>query len=252
YYAQKIGKKPEDVVVVSVMPCTAKKYEAKRPEMYQNNIPDVDYVLTTRELGRMIKQAGIDFDSLGNDVMDTPFGISSGAADIFANTGGVMEAAVRTVYELVTGRSLPLKNLHIEPLMGLEGLKKASLKIEGTLPEWRFLEGIELKVAVAHTLGNAARIMEAVKNGEQFHFVEVMTCPGGCIGGGGQPRYTTNEIRKKRIQAIYQEDEGKILRKSHENPDVQKIYNDFLGKPLGELSHKLLHTHYNVKETLNS
>jgi iron-only hydrogenase group A len=252
YYAEKIGKKPEDITVVSIMPCTAKKYEAQRPEMYQNNIPDVDFVLTTRELGRMIKQGGIDFQSLPDDVMDTPFGISSGAADIFANTGGVMEAAVRTVYELVTGRPLPLKNLHVEPLMGLEGLKKASLKIEGTLPEWNFLEGVELKVAVAHTLGNAAKIMEAVKNGENFHFIEVMSCPGGCIGGGGQPRYTTDEVRKKRIEAIYKEDEGKILRKSHDNPDIQKIYAEYLGKPLGEISHRLLHTHYKAKETLKN
>jgi len=250
YYAEKIGKKPEDIVVVSVMPCTAKKYEAQRDEMSQNSIQDVDYVLTTRELGRMIKQAGIDFKSLADGKMDTPFGLSSGAADIFANTGGVMEAAVRTVYEIVTGKPFPLENLHIEPLMGLVGLKKATLKIEGTKPEWSFLEGVELKVAVAHSLGNAAKILEAVKNGEQFHFIEVMTCVGGCIGGGGQPRYTTNEVRAKRIKAIYQEDEGKTLRKSHENPDIQKIYADYLGKPLGEKSHHLLHTHYHAKENL--
>jgi len=250
YYAEKIGKKPEDIIVVSVMPCTAKKYEAQRDEMSQNGIQDVDYVLTTRELGRMIKQAGIDFRSLSDEKMDTPFGLSSGAADIFANTGGVMEAAIRTVYEIVTGRAFPLKNLHVEPLMGLQGLKKASLKIEGTKPEWSFLEGVELKVAVAHTLGNAAKILEAVKNGEEFHFIEVMTCEGGCIGGGGQPRYTTDEVREKRIQAIYKEDEGKTLRKSHENPDIKKIYADYLGQPLGEKSHLLLHTHYHAKQNL--
>ena len=251
YYAQKIGRKPEDIVVVSVMPCTAKKYEAQRPEMARENIPDVDFVLTTRELGRMIHQAGIDFSSLPDGVMDAPFGISSGAADIFANTGGVMEAAVRTVYEIVTGRPLPLKNLHIEPLMGLKGLKKATLKIEGTLPEWHFLEGVELKVGVAHSLSNAAKLLEAVKNGEEFHFIEVMTCPGGCIGGGGQPRITTDEVRKKRIEAIYKEDEGKELRKSHENPYIKMIYEEFLGKPLSEKSHHLLHTHYHFKEKLN-
>jgi iron-only hydrogenase group A len=250
YYAEKIGKKPEDIVVVSIMPCTAKKYEAQRDEMSQNGVQDVDYVLTTRELGRMIKQAGIDFRSLSDEKMDTPFGLSSGAADIFANTGGVMEAAIRTVYEIVTGRAFPLKNLHVEPLMGLQGLKKASLKIEGTKPEWSFLEGVELKVAVAHTLGNAAKILEAVKNGEEFHFIEVMTCEGGCIGGGGQPRYTTDEVREKRIQAIYKEDEGKTLRKSHENPDIKKIYADYLGQPLGEKSHHLLHTHYHAKQNL--
>lgn len=251
YYSQKTGMKPEDMVVVSVMPCTAKKYEAQRSEMFQNAVQDVDYVLTTRELGRMIKQAGIDFKSLPDSPMDSPFGLSSGAADIFANTGGVMEAAVRTVYEIVTGKPFPLKNLHIEPLMGLEGVKKASLKIEGTLPEWNFLEGVELKVGVAHTLGNAAKLLEAVKRGEEFHFIEVMTCPGGCIGGGGQPRYTTDEVRKKRISAIYKEDEGKQLRKSHENPDIKRIYEEFLGKPLDEKSHHLLHTHYHSKERLN-
>lgn len=251
YYAEKTGKNPEDIIVVSVMPCTAKKYEAQRPEMGQNGIQDVDYVLTTRELGRMIHQAGIDFRTLPDGVMDTPFGLSSGAADIFANTGGVMEAAVRTVYEIITGRPFPIENLHIETLMGLEGIKKASLVIEGTLPEWSFLEGVELKVGVAHSLSNAAKLLENVKHGEQFHFIEVMTCPGGCIGGGGQPRSTNDEVRKKRINAIYQEDEGKKLRKSHENPDIKKIYEDYLGAPLSERSHHLLHTHYHHKERLN-
>lgn len=250
YYAEKIGKKPEDIVVVSIMPCTAKKYEAQRPEMSQHGIPDVDFVLTTREFGRMVKQAGIDFRNLPEEKMDTPFGLSSGAADIFANSGGVMEAAVRTVYELVTGKPFPLKNLHIEPLMGLEGVKKASLKIEGTLPEWKFLEGVVVKVGVAHSLGNAAKLLEAVKNGEEFHFIEIMTCPGGCIGGGGQPRFTTDAIRKKRIEAIYKEDEGKQLRKSHENLDIKKIYEEYLGKPLGERSHHLLHTRYKKKNSM--
>lgn len=244
YYAKKIGKKPEDIVVVSIMPCTAKKYEAQRPEMTQNGIPDVDYVLTTRELGRMIKQAGIDFKNLTEGEMDAPMGLSSGAADIFANSGGVMEAALRTVYELVTGKELPMENLHVQPLMGLQGLKKASLIIQGTLPEWKFLEGVEVKVAVAHTLSNARKIVEEVKNGEIYHFVEVMTCPGGCIGGGGQPRITDDSVREKRIQAIYQEDEGKKLRKSHKNPAITELYEEFLGKPLGEKSHHLLHTHY--------
>ena len=247
YYANKIGKKPEDIVVVSIMPCTAKKYEAQRPEMYQNGIADVDYVLTTRELGRMIKQAGIDFINLPDGVMDAPMGISSGAGDIFANTGGVMEAAIRTVYEVVTGRELPTINLHVEPLMGLEGLKKASITFTDTLPEWSFLEGIEVKVGVAHSLSNARRILDAVKHGEEFHFIEVMTCAGGCIGGGGQPRYTDDSVRKKRINAIYQEDEGKKLRKSHENPQIKQIYEEFLGSPLGEKSHQLLHTHYHSK-----
>jgi NADP-reducing hydrogenase subunit HndD len=248
YYANKIGKKPEDIVVVSIMPCTAKKYEAQRPEMYQNGIVDVDYVLTTRELGRMIKQAGIDFRGLSDGIMDAPMGISSGAGDIFANTGGVMEAAIRTVYELVTGRELPTHQLHVEPLMGLEGLKKASLTLTDTLPEWNFLEGVELKVGVAHSLTNARRILEAVEQGEVFHFIEVMTCAGGCIGGGGQPRFTDDSVRKKRINAIYQEDEGKKLRKSHENPEIKQIYEEFLGEPLGKVSHHLLHTSYTARK----
>jgi iron-only hydrogenase group A len=244
YYAKKAGVDPKDVVVVSVMPCTAKKFECSRPEMNASGFKDVDYVLTTRELARMIKQSGIDFKSLKDDVMDSPMGSGSGAADIFANTGGVMEAAVRTAYEIVTGRELPLENLHLQPVIGLEGVKKASLKIEGCLPDWSFLEGVELKVGVAHGLGNARKIIEAMRGGEEFHFIEVMTCPGGCIGGGGQPRFTTNEIRQKRIQAIYKEDEGKQLRKSHANPEVLQIYEEFLEKPISHLSHRLLHTKY--------
>jgi len=245
YYAKRAGVDPKDVIVVSVMPCTAKKFEAQRPEMNDSGFQDVDFVLTTRELARMIKQSGIDFKGLKDDVMDSPMGSGSGAADIFANTGGVMESAIRTAYEIVTGRELPLENLHLKPVIGLEGVKKASLLIEGCLPDWSFLEGVELKVGVAHGLGNAKKIIEAMRGGEVFHFIEVMTCPGGCIGGGGQPRFTTNEKREKRIQAIYKEDEGKLLRKSHANPEVQQIYEEFLVKPISELSHRLLHTKYN-------
>ncbi len=248
YYAKKINKDPKDIVVVSIMPCTAKKFEAQRPEMTDSGYQDVDYVLTTRELGKMIKQAGIDFNSLPDGEMDAPMGISSGAADIFANTGGVMEAAVRTAYEIITGRELPFKNLHIQPIMGLEGVKKASLKIEGTKPEWSFLEGVELKVGVAHGLSNARKIIEASLAGEEFHFIEVMTCPGGCIGGGGQPRFTTDEVREARISAIYKEDEGKKLRKSHTNPEIEQIYKEFLEKPISHISHKLLHTEYVVRD----
>lgn len=244
YYAKKAGVDPKDVVVVSVMPCTAKKFEAQRPEMNGSGYQDIDFVLTTRELARMIKQTGIDFKALEDDVMDSPMGSGSGAADIFANTGGVMEAAIRTAYEIVTGRELPLENLHLQPIIGLEGVKKASLKIEGCKPDWSFLEGVELKVGVAHGLGNARKIIEAMRGSEEFHFIEVMTCPGGCIGGGGQPRFTTNEIRQKRIQAIYKEDEGKQLRKSHANPEVLQIYEEFLEKPYSHLAHELLHTKY--------
>ncbi|MEI8115659.1 MAG: NADH-dependent [FeFe] hydrogenase, group A6 [Bacteroidia bacterium] len=244
YYAKKAGVDPKDIVVVSVMPCTAKKFECQRPEMNDSGFQDVDYVLTTRELARMIKQSGIEFKLLEDGEMDSPMGNGSGAADIFANTGGVMEAALRTAYQIVTGRELPVANLHLQPVAGLEGVKKASLKIEGCLPAWSFLEGVELKVGVAHGLGNAKKIIEAMRAGEEFHFIEVMTCPGGCIGGGGQPRFTTNEIRNKRIGAIYAEDEGKQLRKSHENPEIIQIYEEFLKQPLSHLSHELLHTKY--------
>jgi iron-only hydrogenase group A len=245
YYAAKLGKRPEQIVVVSIMPCTAKKFECQRPEMDISGARDVDIVLTTRELGKMIRAAGIDFASLPDEQMDAPLGMSSGAADIFANTGGVMEAAIRTAYEIVTGRELPMAGLHVAAIAGLDGVKEASLKIEGVKPEWDFLDGATLNVAVAHGLGNAQKVIGAIRSGEkQYHFVEVMTCPGGCIGGGGQPRYTNNQVREARIGAIYREDECKALRKSHENPDIAKLYADFLGQPLGEKSHHLLHTKY--------
>jgi len=251
YYASKKKIDPSKMVVVSIMPCTAKKFECNRIEMEDSGFKDVDYVLTTRELGDMIKGAGINFHSLEKGEMDNPLGISSGAADIFANTGGVMEAAVRTAYEIVTGKPFPLENLHITDVAGLEGIKEASLKLEGLQKEWSFLEGVELKVAVAHGLGNAATLLDSLQNGKKsYHFVEIMTCPGGCIGGGGQPRMTDDNVRKARIKAIYAEDEGKKLRKSHENPNIQKLYKDFLKQPLGKKSHHLLHTHYTPKERI--
>ena len=249
YYAKKMGKRTEDIFVVSVMPCTAKKFEAQRAEMNDSGVRDVDVVLTTRELARMIKQAGIEFASLPDDKMDSPLGIASGAADIFANTGGVMEAALRTAWEIVTGKPLPFDGLHVKAIEGLEGVKEAEIEIAGALPEWSFLEGVTLKVAVAHGLGNARKVIERIKSGAAlYHFVEVMACPGGCIGGGGQPRMTTDEVRKARIGAIYREDEGKELRKSHENPEIKQLYDEFLGKPLGEKSHHLLHTRYAPRE----
>jgi iron-only hydrogenase group A len=245
YYADKMNLSPEQVYVTSIMPCTAKKYECQRPEMNASGARDVDVALTTRELGKMIRAAGIDFGRLPDEPMDAPLGLSSGAADIFANTGGVMEAALRTAYEIVTGRPLPVDNLHVTAVAGLEGVKEASLTIEGTLPDWSFLEGATLNVAVAHGLSNANRIIEAIKSGEKaYHFVEVMTCPGGCVGGGGQPRFTDDSVREARIAAIYREDEGKQLRKSHDNPDIAQLYQEFLGKPLGHRSHELLHTQY--------
>ena len=248
YYAQKTGRKPGDIVVVSVMPCTAKKFEAQRPEMNGGGGQDVDAVLTTRELGRMITQAGIDFLALPDETMDQPLGISSGAADIFANTGGVMEAALRTVWCMVTGRPFPFEKLHVTPIAGLAGVKEVAITIPDTVPEWKFLKGQPLNLAVAHGLANAERLIQKVQAGEaHYHFIEVMACPGGCIGGGGQPRFTTNEVRLARMKAIFAEDESKQLRLSHENPSVALLYRDFLGQPLSEKSHHLLHTHYHAR-----
>lgn len=241
YYAEKIDVAPEDFYVVSVMPCTAKKFEATRAEMIQ----DVDAVLTTRELAKMIKTAGIDFRNLADSDFDNPLGLSSGAADIFGTTGGVMEAAIRTVYEIVTGDELPFDNLHVEPIVGLEGIKTAELKIEKTVDAFKMLEGQTLKVAVASGLSNAHQLLKEIEAGTSpYHFIEIMCCPNGCISGGGQPRPATAEVRKARMEAIYKEDESKALRKSHNNPYVAKLYEEFLEKPLGHKSHELLHTHY--------
>ncbi|MBK7174876.1 MAG: iron hydrogenase small subunit [Bacteroidales bacterium] len=249
YYADKINIKAENMIVVSIMPCTAKKFECNRPEMRDSGFKDVDYVLTTRELAMMVKQAGIDFDKLEDDNYDSILGESTGAAVIFGATGGVMEAALRTAYEIVTGHEVPFTNLNIKPVRGIEGVKEASIKIKNTVPAWNFLEGVELNVAVAHGLANAKKLMEAIKRGEaNYHFIEIMGCPGGCIGGGGQPIPTSPEIRRKRTEAIYAEDMGKSLRKSHENPEVTEVYTDYLGTPLGHKSHELLHTHYKVRK----
>jgi iron only hydrogenase large subunit-like protein len=249
YYATKKGLKAQDVCVVSIMPCTAKKYEANRPEMRSSGYKDVDYVLTTRELGTMIKQAGINFRNLEESHYDSLMGDSTGAGVIFGATGGVMEAALRTVYEIVTGREVPFKNLNILPVRGIEGVREATIKIEGCLPEWSFLEGVELSCAVAHSLANAKKLMEAVKAGlVNYHFIEIMACPGGCLGGGGQPIPTSAEIRNKRSQAIYNEDAGLPLRKSHDNPEVKILYEEFLGAPNSHKAHTLLHTHYTPRK----
>jgi len=249
YYAQKRGIDPANIISVSIMPCTAKKFEADRPEMTSSGFKDVDYVLTTRELAIMIKQAGLEFDHLEDSKYDSIMGESTGAAVIFGATGGVMEAALRTAYEVVTGREVPFDGLNITPVRGMEGVKEAAVKIENVKPEWSFLEGAELKTVVAHGLTNAKKVMDAVRDGKaSYHFIEIMACPGGCLGGGGQPIPTNAEIRAKRAEAIYAEDAGKPIRKSHENPEIIKIYEDFLKEPLGHKSHELLHTHYKERQ----
>lgn len=250
YYAQKKKLDPKNLVSVSIMPCTAKKFEADRPEMRSSGYKDVDYVLTTRELAIMITQAGMEFDKLPESHFDNIMGMSTGAAVIFGTTGGVMEAAIRTVYEVVTGREVPFDGLNITPVRGTEDeVKEASLRITGTKPEFKFLEGVELKCVVANGLAHAKKVMQNVKDGKaNYHFIEIMACPGGCLGGGGQPIPTNKEIRAKRTLAIYEEDLGMPLRKSHDNPEVQELYRDFLIKPLGHKSHELLHTHYTPRK----
>ncbi|MCB1046415.1 MAG: [FeFe] hydrogenase, group A [Calditrichaeota bacterium] len=246
WYARRMKIAPEKIVVVSIMPCTAKKYEAARPEMRgETGLPDVDYVLTTRELGRMIRQAGLDFRKLVPEDYDSMMGHSTGAGVIFGSTGGVMEAALRTVHELVTGREVPFEHLDVLPVRGMEGVRQAVIPLHDCLPAWEFLNGVELKVAVAHGLNNAWELMRTIEAGNSgLHFVEVMACPGGCLGGGGQPIPTDLEIRKERMKAIFAEDSAMTLRKSHNNPDVMRLYEEFLHVPLGESSHKLLHTSY--------
>lgn len=240
YYAETAGIDPKDIVVVSIMPCTAKKFEAQRPEMNGSGFRDVDYVLTTRELARMIKEAGIDFLNLADEEYDAPMGEYTGAGTIFGATGGVMEAALRTVYAVVTGENLP--SLDITPVRGLDGVKEATVKV-GALGD--------VKVAVAHGLGNARKIMDRIREGKaDYAFIEIMCCPGGCIAGGGEPIPTNNDVRKLRSSALYFDD-GKVqkIRQSHENPSIKKIYDKFLKEPLGHKSHKLLHTHYKKRGT---
>lgn len=236
YYPQKTGINPADIVSVSVMPCTAKKYENARPEMASSGYRDVDVVLTTRELSRMIKQAGIDFANLPDEEFDAPLGISTGAAVIFGTSGGVMEAALRTVYELVTGEALG--NVNFNEIRGLSGIKEAEIDLEGKT----------VKVAIANGLKNARTILDKIKHKEcDYQFVEIMCCPGGCIGGGGQPWGTVEATKKARMAGLYQVDDGKTVRQSHKNPAVKTLYDEFLGEPLGHKSHELLHTNYHER-----
>ncbi len=256
YYPEKEKIDPAKVRVVSIMPCTAKKFECDRPEMKSSGYQDVDVVLTTRELARMIKLHGVNFDMVKETKWDDPMGVSTGAADIFANTGGVMEAALRTVYELVTGDPIP--TLHFEPVRGF-GLdehgaitaKEAEIRIEKATKGYEFLVGVTVKVAVAHSTGAARRLLDSVRTGEKsYHFIEIMACPGGCIGGGGQPRPTSWKIKAERAAAIYQEDDNRELRKSHVNPGITQIYEEFLGKPNSHKAHELLHTHYQAQDSI--
>jgi NADH-quinone oxidoreductase subunit G/NADP-reducing hydrogenase subunit HndD len=236
YFAEKAGIPSEKIFHVSIMPCTAKKFELDRPTMESSGFKDIDVVLTARELARMVKQAGIDFSNLEDSDDDSPLGEYSGAATIFGATGGVMEAALRTTYDMLTGETL--EALDFVPLRGLEGIKVAEVKIKG----------LNVRVAVAHTLGNASKLIEKVKSGEEHvDFIEVMACPGGCIGGGGQPIPTNDDIRLKRIKALYKDDSERTIRKSHENPSIKILYKDFLGEPGGEKAHHFLHTHYERK-----
>ncbi len=238
YYPEVKGIAPEKIVSVSVMPCTAKKFEAQRPEMWSSGYQDVDYVLTTRELARMMKQAGLDLKEMPDEPADDPLGEYTGAATIFGATGGVMEAALRSAYFLVTGREL--ENLDILPVRGMEGVKEAEVPVDG----------LTLKVAVAHGLGNARKLLDKISaqlaetGKSEYHFVEIMACPGGCVGGGGQPWGSDMARRARRGEALYQEDKSLPKRRSHENASVARLYEKYLAKPNSEKAHHLLHTHY--------
>lgn len=240
YYAEQLGIPREKMVVVSVMPCLAKKYEAARPEFATNGNPDVDIVISSRELGHLLKNMNIDLAKLPEEDFDNPLGFSTGAAPIFGNSGGVMEAALRTAYEVATGETLP--SVEFEAVRTLTGVKTAEIQVGPHT----------LNVGVASGLGNARKLLEMVKNGEkQFHVIEIMACPGGCIGGGGQPYHHGDmNILKQRNQVLYNEDAGKPQRKSHENPYIIELYEKYLGKPLSEKAHHLLHTHYYKREQM--
>jgi iron-only hydrogenase group A len=239
YYAKQKNIDPEDIVVVSIMPCTSKKYEITRDDnMYSTGVQDLDYVLTTREFSRMIKQAGIDFNSLPEEEADNPLGMYTGAATIFGASGGVMEAALRTAYNMVTGEELA--SVDFEAVRGIEGIKEAEIDIKG----------IKVRVAVAHQMGNIEEVLKRVKKAQEtggeipYHFIEVMACRGGCIAGGGQPYGATDEVRKQRIAGLYADDVKQEIRMSHQNPFIKKIYDDFLEKPGSHKAHKYLHTKY--------
>jgi iron-only hydrogenase group A len=239
YYAERENINPHDIFSVSVMPCTAKKFEASRPEMSRHGLPDVDAVLTTREFARLIKLCGVDLHLLQPDFADSPFGERSSAGKIFGASGGVMEAAVRTAHFMLTGKELA--KLEVHDVRGLQGIKEAHVTIGD----------LEVGIAVVNGVGNAHALMRQLADGRKdLHFIEVMTCPGGCIAGGGQPLSTNIEAVKARMARLYAIDMGDSIRTSHSNQSVKRLYEEFLGKPLGEKSHELLHTHYAKREVL--
>ncbi len=240
YFAKMMGIDRKNLVVVSVMPCLAKKYECQRDEFKVDGNPDVDYSISTRELAHLIKLANIDFASLPDSGFDDPMGESTGASVIFGVTGGVIEAAVRTAYEIYTGRKLESVDFH--ELRGFEGIRTATIDFNG----------LKLNIGIAHKLGNARKLLDGIRAGMyNFHAIEIMACPGGCIGGAGQPlHHGDSSIIQARMDAIYREDAGKKIRKSHENPYIKRVYGDFLGYPMSEKAHELLHTHYFKKEKL--
>ena len=237
YYAKKMGIDPKDIFVVSIMPCTVKKFESHRAELSEEHLPDVDAVLTTRELVRFFNMAGIDFSDLPEDNFDNPLGESSGAAIIFGTSGGVMEAALRTAYNMLTGKEL--EKLEFESIRGFDGIKELTIKVND----------LDINVAVVNGIGNVAKVLDDIENGNcKYHFVEVMACPGGCINGGGQPIHSKPEKLIKRIKALYNIDSKMFNRKSHENESVKTLYKEFLGEPNGHKAHEILHTTYTSRK----
>jgi len=246
YFAEQQGLKAEDIFHASVMPCTSKKYEAVRDEnMYSSGVQDIDASITTRELARMIKSAGINFAELPEEEADTALGLYTGAGTIFGATGGVMEAALRTAYHAITGKDR--EKVEFTEVRGLDGVREAAIDIQGT----------EVRVAIAHSISNVTTVLDRVKEahakGEElpYHFIEVMACPGGCISGGGQPYGTTNTVRRKRIKGLYTDDTRQRLRQSHHNEAIKALYENYLGEPLSEKSHHYLHTSYTPRPVYN-